>query len=39
MNEYFLIQTAIGLAIQMVGIPVVVNITVNGTTQTIVIDR
>jgi hypothetical protein len=39
MSENFVIQTAIGLAIQMVGIPVAVHITINGTTHTIVIDR
>jgi hypothetical protein len=39
MNDDFVIQTAIGLAIQMVGIPVIVHITINGTTHTIVVDR
>jgi hypothetical protein len=38
-NENYVIQTAIGLAIQMVGIPVVVHVTVYGNTYTIVIDR
>lgn len=38
-NENNIIQTAIGIAIQMVGIPVVVNITINGITHTVVIDR